>query len=79
MAEKFLTEPVRVHITDEVYEAEHGYILDIDQLPESERNVKTAADGKTVLIPQPTDDPNDPLNWPVGISTRARKTHRSIC
>ena len=25
--------------------------------------LKVAADGHTVLIPQPTDDPNDPLNW----------------
>ncbi|GAA5976187.1 hypothetical protein JCM11641_001075 [Rhodosporidiobolus odoratus] len=26
--------------------------------------LKTAADGKTVLVPQPSDDPRDPLNWP---------------
>jgi hypothetical protein len=25
--------------------------------------LKTAADGQTVLIPQPSDDPDDPLNW----------------
>ncbi|KIW08474.1 uncharacterized protein PV09_01376 [Verruconis gallopava] len=25
--------------------------------------LKTTADGKTVLIPQPSDDPRDPLNW----------------
>ncbi|ORY78923.1 major facilitator superfamily domain-containing protein [Leucosporidium creatinivorum] len=25
--------------------------------------LKTAADGVTVLLPQPSDDPNDPLNW----------------
>ena len=25
--------------------------------------LKTAKDGSTVLIPQPSDDPNDPLNW----------------
>jgi hypothetical protein len=25
--------------------------------------VKTALDGKTVLIPRPSDDPADPLNW----------------
>lgn len=24
---------------------------------------KTTADGKTVLIPQPSHDPRDPLNW----------------
>lgn len=26
-------------------------------------NLKLAKDGHTVLIPQPTADPNDPLNW----------------
>ncbi|KAK4561386.1 hypothetical protein LTR86_004703 [Recurvomyces mirabilis] len=25
--------------------------------------LKLAKDGRTVLVPQPTDDPNDPLNW----------------
>jgi hypothetical protein len=25
--------------------------------------LKTYSDGETVLIPQPSDDPNDPLNW----------------
>jgi hypothetical protein len=25
--------------------------------------LKTASDGHTVLIPQPSDDPDDPLNW----------------
>ncbi len=27
-------------------------------------NLKLAKDGHTVLIPQPTDDTNDPMNWP---------------
>lgn len=26
-------------------------------------NLKLASDGHTVLIPQPSSDPNDPLNW----------------
>jgi hypothetical protein len=26
-------------------------------------NVRTTKDGKTALIPQPSDDPADPLNW----------------
>lgn len=26
-------------------------------------NLKLAPDGHTVLVPQPSDDPNDPLNW----------------
>jgi hypothetical protein len=29
-------------------------------------NLKTAGDGQTVLIPQPSDDPDDPLNWSWG-------------
>ena len=29
-------------------------------------NLKTAKDGVTVLIPQPSDDPLDPLNWSWG-------------
>ena len=44
---------------------DHGqHILDVSQLTgEEKRNVKVAKDGQTVLIPQPSDDPNDPLNW----------------
>ena len=30
---------------------------------EGARDLKTLKDGKTKLIPQPSDDPNDPLNW----------------
>jgi hypothetical protein len=26
-------------------------------------NLKTAKDGQTILIPQPSEDPLDPLNW----------------
>jgi hypothetical protein len=33
---------------------------------ESSSNVKVAKDGQTVLIPQPSDDPDDPLNWSFG-------------
>lgn len=46
-----------------------GYVLDEEHLrktlniPDS-AIIKTAADGKTVLIPQPSEDPQDPLNWP---------------
>jgi hypothetical protein len=29
-------------------------------------DVKLAKDGKTVLIPQPSDDPDDVLNWATG-------------
>ncbi len=36
-----------------------GYIVDT----ESGDGVKLAKDGHTRLIPQPSDDPRDPLNW----------------
>ena len=39
-----------------------GYILDVKQYQEP-TSLKTTADGLTVLIPQPTNDPADPLNW----------------
>ena len=31
---------------------------------EKESTVKVAADGCTVLIPQPSDNVDDPMNWP---------------
>ncbi|KAI1861671.1 uncharacterized protein JN550_010741 [Neoarthrinium moseri] len=43
------------------YKESEGYEVDIeDGVPSS---VKLAKDGHTRLIPQPSDDPNDPLNW----------------
>lgn len=40
----------------------HGaHMLDASQL--ADPNLKTTADGKTILIPQPSSDPHDPLNW----------------
>ncbi len=47
---------------DEV--GDHGaHVLDVEQLGVEARSVKTASDGRTVLIPQPSDNPHDPLNW----------------
>ncbi|KAL8870789.1 MAG: hypothetical protein Q9174_003242, partial [Haloplaca sp. 1 TL-2023] len=40
-----------------------NHVLDVHQLRAGDDGVQTAADGVTVLIPQPTTDPNDPLNW----------------
>ncbi|KAI9705223.1 MAG: hypothetical protein M1820_005370 [Bogoriella megaspora] len=43
-----------------------GYIVDlklIDKEDSRYQNLKLAPDGHTVLIPQPSDDANDPLNW----------------
>ncbi len=46
-----------------------GYVIDIDTEAGSSVNgqgVKLAKDGHTRLIPQPSDDENDPLNWSWG-------------
>ncbi|KAL8999602.1 MAG: hypothetical protein Q9169_001562 [Polycauliona sp. 2 TL-2023] len=41
---------------------DHGaHILDAGRLHGTD--IKTTPNGKTVLIPQPSSDPNDPLNW----------------
>lgn len=45
---------------------EHGYVLDVEVLKTITpkwRNYQLASDGKTVLIPQPSSDPNDVLTW----------------
>lgn len=38
-----------------------AHVLDAARL--HGQDIKTTPDGKTVLIPQPSLDPNDPLNW----------------
>jgi hypothetical protein len=43
------------------FKESEGYIAKIDT--EYRGNLKTTKDGHTVLIPQPSDDPQDPLNW----------------
>lgn len=40
-----------------------AHVLDIEELGPEGRGLQTASDGKTILIPQPSSDPNDPLNW----------------
>jgi hypothetical protein len=37
-----------------------------DSPPNGKQSLKTTPDGATVLIPQPSDDPEDPLNWSWG-------------
>lgn len=62
-------EPARPDVDLEQIGEKEGYVLDEEHLrktlniPDS-AIIKTAADGKTVLIPQPSEDPQDPLNWP---------------
>ncbi|KAI9825357.1 MAG: hypothetical protein M1826_007035 [Phylliscum demangeonii] len=52
----------------EVGQVDEGYVLDSRLYGGAEKlaadgGLKTAADGHTILIPQPTDDVHDPLNW----------------
>ncbi len=49
---------------DEIGETE-GYIVDVSLVADKSlvEGLKLAEDGHTVLIPQPSSDPNDPLNW----------------
>lgn len=49
---------------DEEVEALEGYVVDPSQYPDNAARLKTSPDGRFVLIPQPLDTPNDPLNWP---------------
>lgn len=51
------TAPRRVNLHE--HQDIEGYVVDA----ESGENVKVAEDGHTRLIPQPSEDPNDPLNW----------------
>lgn len=43
------------------FKESEGYVATVDT--EHRGNLKTAKDGHTILIPQPSEDPNDPLNW----------------
>lgn len=40
-----------------------AHILNVNELGVEGQGLQVAHDGKTVLIPQPSSDPNDPLNW----------------
>lgn len=40
-----------------------GHVLDAKQLGAEGEGVQTNPDKKIILIPQPSGDPNDPLNW----------------
>ena len=58
----------RVHAhskTEQLHEfrENEGYVVDLENGAET---AKLASDGHTRLIPQPSDDPQDPLNWSWG-------------
>ncbi|OQO05774.1 hypothetical protein B0A48_09868 [Cryoendolithus antarcticus] len=60
------TDSKELDIDLETWGEEHGYILDVEVLKEVSpnwQNYKLAPDGRIVLIPQPSSDVNDPLNW----------------
>ena len=55
-----------IDIDLETWGEEHGYVLDVEVLKEITpkwRNYHLDKDGRTVLIPQPSSDPNDVLTW----------------
>lgn len=54
---------VSAHQTVDDFGDNGAHVLDVHQLRAGEAGVQTAKDGVTVLIPQPSTDPNDPLNW----------------
>lgn len=55
--------PERVGQIDEAREVLEGYVLDPSRYPDHAAGLKTTPDGRYVLIPQPLDTPDDPLNW----------------
>lgn len=61
--ENSVADEKRIRVNRDAVGDDVGYVLDVHQLRTSDKDVKTAADGRTVLLPQPSADPNDPLNW----------------
>lgn len=50
-------------VVDEHAEALNGYVTDPTKYADNAAGLKTSKDGRYILIPQPSDSPNDPLNW----------------
>ena len=64
-----LQDPKRPNVDLERVGEKSGYVLDEEQLRQAlnipdHACIKKASDGKIVLIPQPSEDAHDPLNWP---------------
>ncbi|KAK0513985.1 hypothetical protein JMJ35_003707 [Cladonia borealis] len=51
------------HYSTDLTTDDGGHILDANQLGAESEGVQTTPDKKIILIPQPSGDPNDPLNW----------------
>ncbi len=60
--EATLTEHHHLEAAQARLERDAGYAIDPKLFAENE-GLKLSSDGRNVLIPQPSDDPNDPLNW----------------
>ncbi|KAL2418100.1 hypothetical protein ABEF95_000506 [Exophiala dermatitidis] len=58
-----ILEPAVEHVpgTVYVYEADQRQA----ELLEAAHNLKRDKEGRRILVPQPSNDPNDPLNWPL--------------
>ncbi|KAI5481019.1 hypothetical protein MNV49_006205 [Pseudohyphozyma bogoriensis] len=52
-----------IHLTEADLEHDNGQVTLFADANNS-AGLKLAKDGRTILIPQPSDDPRDPLNWP---------------
>ncbi|KAL9093484.1 MAG: hypothetical protein Q9165_003879 [Trypethelium subeluteriae] len=61
----FPKEPVieRETEVDEELDALEGYVLNASLYKDGATRLKKTHDGSTVLIPQPSESPDDPLNW----------------
>lgn len=52
--------------TPEIEQGNEAVLLRVDDAERGGHHLKLAKDGHTVLVPQPSADPNDPLNWSWG-------------
>lgn len=59
--DKTPADPRTIEIHEET-EALEGYVVDPSRYPDNAAGLKTSAEG-LVLIPQPLDTEDDPLNW----------------
>ena len=64
MADLEKQEPVKVTTVNQLGD-KNGYILDATKV-DLKQGLRVSRDQQTVLIPQPSGDPQDPLNWSQG-------------
>jgi hypothetical protein len=63
--EEFKQELSRIESAGGIHDVDEtdGYLLETEGDSPNTAGLKLARDGHTILIPQPSDDANDPLNW----------------